>query len=216
MSEQVCKHCGQEIVIAAKGRGGAGFWRLSRSGQIFDGTHYHEPSPEPDAAPTSEAQAPAAPDSEIRKCIKNTFGTFFITGGRQYRYNESDRVALVELLKPLEAELAQLRARFAILDAQEVGLPPLPPTSDEEYNTIARMRPHAPRNTIINVVRANKRERQLLDALRAVQAKNELLRIASEEVQERRNLNGLPPLDHIGRWEHKLQLAYDALAGKGE
>jgi hypothetical protein len=34
----------------------------------------------------------------------------------------------------------------------------------------------------------------------------ELLEIASDEVDEHRQLNGLPPLNNIGRWEHKLAM----------
>lgn len=33
-----------------------------------------------------------------------------------------------------------------------------------------------------------------------------VLKIAAEETQEKREANGLPELDHIGRWEHKLQM----------
>lgn len=111
----------------------------------------------------------------------------------------------------LEDELAQLRTRVAILDAQEAKLPELPRASDEEYNSIAKMRPLAPMNTILALVREKQRERQLLDALRAVQAWRGLsTRYAASHV-------GVVSLltSHKDKCPCRLCKAYDALAGKG-
>ena len=114
-----------------------------------------EPSPEPEAAPASEAKAPEVPN----------------------------------------AELAQLRARVAILDAQEVELPPM------DYGLAAQEQ-------------CDERERQLLDALRAVQAwrevarkQNEALKFLAQEAD-----GEISPATF--EFANSAAAAYDALAGK--
>lgn len=64
------------------------------------------------------AERPASEPERVSdaELVKEMAGSFFITGGRQYRFNRSDVDALKSSLKPFARELRTLRAQLADRD----------------------------------------------------------------------------------------------------
>lgn len=201
-------------------------WRTRRYGA--------EPSPEPEAAPASEAKAPVVLDDPIdhrRNCPAWTNAEGYEVNGEDCTCGKRWRIDIQTLhelkaawekrayeseaeVASLREQLAQLRARVAILDAQEVKLPDLEPNEEECH--LAKEAFPSPSVTAQMVLDSylRCRERQLLDALRAVQAQRTIMRdlrnglVAARDFIDSGNSGWFPQ-----QWRDAIA-AYDALAGR--
>lgn len=162
-----------------------------------------EPSPEPEAAPASEAQGAAAASQRALD------DAAWMIISRERHLDTARSLVLAN------AELAQLRARVAILDAQEVELPESPTAffAENYERCVEAEEPEGsswPCLFMDAVEVIQKMEGQLLDARRAVQAWREAS--STYRTEHRRAAENNFRRD-CGCRRCK---AHDALAGKGE
>lgn len=169
--------------------------------------------------PTSDSQAPAVPGEVKSATDPKVIAEIELIRG--WFEGHPDSAIIDELAArsvKFQTELAQLRACVSILDAQKVELPEKESPTDEDCAKIRRWTDAYP-NESSSFWAAQLvllcRERQLRDVLRAVQAKDNLLRdlrnslVAARDFIDSGDSGWFPQ-----QWRDAIA-AYEALAGKG-